>query len=121
MANIFGKTFFSSWNKEKNVCFWDSWRYPLIIYLATDDGACVIPQDCEIKDFTESRSYMETTIAGDVTSINHGNSLDFACKENRTLSESKDPDGDGLFNVVCYNGVLERQYLWPESNEVHTI
>jgi len=64
---------------------------------------------------------METTIVGDVTSINHGNSLDFACKENRTLSESKDPDGDGLFNVVCYNGVLERQYLWPESNEVNTI
>ena len=64
---------------------------------------------------------METTIVADVTSINHGNSLDFACKENRTLSESKDPDGDGLFNVVCYNGVLERQYLWPESNEVHTI
>ena len=92
-----------------------------INYLATDDGACIIPQDCEIKDFTESRSYMETTIVGDVTSINHGNSLDFACKENRTLSESKDPDADGLFNVVCYNGVLERQYLWPESNEVHTI
>ena len=65
---------------------------------------------------------METTIVGvaDVTSINHGNSLDFACKENRTLSASKDPDGDGLFNVICYNGVLERQYLWPESNEVHS-
>ena len=105
----------------KKNCFRNSWQYPLINYLATDDGACVIPQDCEIKDFTESRSYMETTIVGDVTSINHGNSLDFACKENRTLSESKDSDGDGLFNVVCYNGVLERQYLWPESNEVHTI
>ena len=65
---------------------------------------------------------METTIVGvaDVTSINHGNSLDFACKENRTLSASKDPDGDGLFNVICYNGALERQYLWPESNEVHS-
>ena len=94
----------------------------MINYFVVDDGACVIPQDCEIKDFTESRSYMETTIVGvaDVTSINHENSLDFACKENRTLSASKDPDGDGLFNVICYNGVLERQHLWPESNEVHT-
>ena len=61
---------------------------------------------------------MEATIASGITSVEHGKTLDFACKSNRTLSSEKDLDGDGLFNVVCYNGDLERQYLWPDSNEV---
>ena len=52
------------------------------------------------------------------TTIDHGNTLDFKCKENRTIAASKDPDADNLFNILCYNGVLERDQLWPESQEV---
>ena len=36
-------------------------------------NACVVPQPCEIKDFKESRSYMETTVSPDIKSVDHGN------------------------------------------------
>ena len=56
--------------------------------------------------------------AGPNDNINHGESLDFSCKENRTLAASKDPDEDGLFNVPCYNGEFERVELWPDKEQV---
>jgi hypothetical protein len=79
--------------------------------------ACVDPVNCDLTEFTGLRSYLKTD-ANMSAIINHGDSVDFYCKENRTLAAAKDPDSDNIFKVECVNGVMTKTLLWPEETEV---
>ena len=68
--------------------------------------------------FTERRSYLDT--ADNLTSlIEHGDSINFFCKDDRFLTDSLYPGN--TFSVKCNNGEMEPESLWPEEKDVSTL
>ncbi len=85
------------------------------------EEACVDPEPCDlslISSMVPPVPNFITTTANLSTTINHDEKVDYACPDGKFLSDDLDVNSDGLFNLACYNGELEKEAAWPKEADV---